>query len=178
MYTVQRGTTLVEQVAVLAILGISTVLALPGLQGLIADARRTATVNELLVTVQLARSEANKRRQAVALCSSKDATSCSGSAKDWDRGWIVFVDEDQDTPPVLDYGEPLLLQGGPAKRGQALYVNRAAFAFKPFGMRSTNGSIVVCDARGGAAARAVVVSPTGRPRVAKTGSDGEPLKCR
>ena len=177
MYTVQRGTTLVEQLAVMSIIGICASLALPGLQGLVADAKRTATVNELLVAVQLARSEAIKRRQPIALCPSKDAASCSGKLADWSRGWIVFVNQDEDAPPVADPGEPLLLQGGPAKGGQTLVVNRAAFAFKPFGMRSTNGSFVVCDARGGAAARAVVVSPIGRPRVTKAASDGEPLDC-
>ena len=177
MYTAQHGSTLVEQLAVLAIIGTSTVLALPGLEGLVADAKRTATVNDLVATVQLARSEAIKRRVPIALCPSRDGASCSATLDDWGRGWIMFANADQDSPPVLDHGEPMLAQGGPARAGQALRVNRAAFAFKPFGMRSTNGSFVVCDRRGPAQARAVVVSPIGRPRVTKATSEGKPLDC-
>lgn len=177
MYTVQHGSTLVEQLAVLAIVATSATLALPGLEGLVADAKRTATVNQWVVTVQLARTEAIKRRLSIALCPSRDGASCSEAPDDWARGWIMFANEDQDSPPVLDPGETLIAQGGPPQAGQALRVNRAAFAFRPFGMRSTNGSVVVCDRRGGAQARAVVVSPTGRPRVTKATSDGKPFDC-
>jgi type IV fimbrial biogenesis protein FimT len=177
MYTAQRGTTLVEQLVVAAIIGISALLALPGLAGLVADAKRTAAINDWVVTVQLARSEAIKRRVPIAVCPSRDGSSCSAALEDWSQGWILFANDDQDTPPVLDHGETLLAQGGPPKAGQTLRVNRAAFAFKPFGMRSTNGSFVVCDQRGPAQARAVVVSPTGRPRVTKEKSDGKPLDC-
>lgn len=177
MNTAQHGTTLVEQLVVLAIIGISTLLALPGLEGLVADAKRTASVNDWVVTVQLARSEAIKRRVAVAVCPSRDGANCSAALEDWSRGWILFANDDQDAPPVRDHGEALLAQGGPPKAGQTLQVNRAAFAFKPFGMRSTNGSFVVCDRRGPTQARAVVVSPTGRPRVTKTTSEGKPLSC-
>lgn len=177
MYTAQHGSTLVEQLMILAIVGTSAAMALPGLQGLVADAKRTATVNEWVVTVQLARSEAILRRVPIALCPSRDGTSCSQALDDWARGWIMFANDDQDAPPVLDQGETLLAQGGPPKAGQTLRVNRAAFAFRPFGMRSTNGSMVVCDQRGSTQARAVVVSPTGRPRVTKATSDGKPFDC-
>jgi type IV fimbrial biogenesis protein FimT len=54
--------------------------------------------------------------------------------------------------------------------------NRPYYEFRP-GRRSTNGSIVFCDGRGAVAARAVIVSYTGRPRVARVDAEGRPLKC-
>jgi hypothetical protein len=40
-----------------------------------------------------------------------------------------------------------------------------------------NGTIVFCDARGSAHARAIIISHTGRPRVAQRDADGKPLRC-
>ena len=54
--------------------------------------------------------------------------------------------------------------------------NRASFQFRPFFWRSTNGTVTFCDERGVAAARAVIVSYTGRPRVSDRGP-GRALTC-
>jgi hypothetical protein len=37
--------------------------------------------------------------------------------------------------------------------------------------------VVFCDRRGAAAAKAVIVSYTGRPRVDRLAPDGKPLQC-
>jgi type IV fimbrial biogenesis protein FimT len=55
--------------------------------------------------------------------------------------------------------------------------NRSAFVFRPFGKRATNGTLVYCDRRREAAARALVISYTGRPRVAAEGPAGRDLDC-
>ena len=44
-------------------------------------------------------------------------------------------------------------------------------------LRATNGTLVVCDARDRAEARAVIVSYTGRPRVAWEDAAGKPYDC-
>jgi hypothetical protein len=54
--------------------------------------------------------------------------------------------------------------------------NRPFYELRPAG-RSTNGTVVFCDRRGAAAARAVIVSFTGRPRVDTRDADGRPLRC-
>ena len=46
-----------------------------------------------------------------------------------------------------------------------------------FGRHSSNGTITICDGRGSAEARAVIVSPNGRARSSKTRADGTPLIC-
>ena len=55
--------------------------------------------------------------------------------------------------------------------------NRPYFDFRPIMRRSTNGTLVFCDERGPAAARAVIVSYTGRPRVDTVAADGARLVC-
>ena len=41
----------------------------------------------------------------------------------------------------------------------------------------TNGTTIFCDGRGAPAAKAVIVSYTGRPRVDRVDADGRPLHC-
>jgi hypothetical protein len=69
----------------------------------------------------------------------------------------------QDTAPVGSAKNTLhTLMRADTFEGIRLRANRKAFTFRPFGIRATNGTFWLCDRRGGA--RAVVVSPAGRPR--------------
>lgn len=158
-----------------AIAGILAGLAIPAFSTLVYDTRRTAAVNSFVTAVQLARSESIKRADEVVLCKTNGGSRCSTSGE-WGPGWLVFVNFDHDSPPKLDAGEPVLLQQArlPAARVTA---NRDAFTFRPFSKASTNGTVTFCDVRGRKSARAVVVSPTGRPRVTTTTSTGGPLTC-
>jgi type IV fimbrial biogenesis protein FimT len=89
---------------------------------------------------------------------------------------MVFVDQDNDSPPRLDGDETLLLHYLPAMQG-SIRSNRAHYIFRPYYRRSTNGTVIFCDRRGSAAARAVIVSYTGRPRVSSTDAGGRRLNC-
>jgi hypothetical protein len=44
-------------------------------------------------------------------------------------------------------------------------------------LAGTTVSFVFCDQRGNSAARAIIVSQTGRPRVAAHDAAGKPLRC-
>ncbi|MEA3277713.1 MAG: GspH/FimT family protein, partial [Pseudomonadota bacterium] len=66
-------------------------------------------VNELVSTLNLARSEAIKRGDRITVCKSADGAACTGSGG-WDQGWIVFVDSDSDA--VVDAGEEVLSVNG------------------------------------------------------------------
>ncbi|HEY8521972.1 MAG TPA: GspH/FimT family pseudopilin [Gammaproteobacteria bacterium] len=167
-----HGFTLWELLCTLAVAGIVVGIAAPSFQDALRNARRSADVDAFVTAVQLARSEAAKRGRTVVLCGSADLTACG---ERYEAGWIVFVDEDGAHPPARAAAEPLLFVHRPA-RGVAVSSNRAVFEFRPFARRSTNGTVTFCDARGGRYARAVVVSYTGRPRVAEP-APGEPLPC-
>lgn len=166
------GITLLELIFALAIGAIVLGAGAPALQTFVLDSRRTADVNAFVTAVQLARSEAAKRGRPVVLCGSADLVTC---AAEYTRGWLVFVDEDDSRPPQRSLDEPLLLAYRPAIEG-TIESNREVYEFRPFQRRSTNGTVTFCDRRGAAAARAVIISYTGRPRVAATGP-GRPLTC-
>jgi len=171
------GFTLWELLWTLLVASVLLGIAVPSLQSFVLDARRTADVNGFVLAVQLARSEAAKRGRAVVVCASADTRSCTSPKVRYDGGWIVFVNEDNVRPPQRSPAEPLIYVHQPDLVG-TITANRDAFEFWPFtNRRSTNGTVVFCDARGPTASRAVIVSYTGRPRVATVGSGGEPLNC-
>jgi type IV fimbrial biogenesis protein FimT len=171
-----RGFTLWELLYSLAIAGIVLAIGVPGLRGFVLDSRRTANVNAFVLAVQLARSEAHKRGRPVVVCKSADAASCSGEELRYDAGWMVFVNDDDVWPPSRSPAELLLYFHAPAA-GARIASNRPVFEFRPFRRRSTNGTVTFCDRRGVEAARAVIVSYTGRPRIAAAGPGGRPLAC-
>jgi len=170
------GTTLMELLTSVAIVAIVATLAAPGLRTLQLDGRRTAVVNGFLHGLFLARSEAIKRAQIVTVCPSSDGTRCDRGARDWSVGWIVFVNRDRDDPPERDPAEELIASSG-AWPGGSITSNRLAYSFRPVTQAVVNGTIVFCDGRGSAHARAIIISHTGRPRVAQRDSAGKALRC-
>jgi type IV fimbrial biogenesis protein FimT len=170
-----RGFTLWELLVTLAIAGVAIALAAPPFTEFLLDGRRTADVNALVIAVQLARSEAAKRGRPVVVCKTADRQRCGGPEIDFTAGWMVFANSDEQSPPHRSAGEPLLYAHTPATDG-TIASNRPFYEFR-VGRRSTNGTVVFCDRRGVRGARAVVISYTGRPRVAERDGDGRPLVC-
>jgi type IV fimbrial biogenesis protein FimT len=169
------GFTLWELIWTLLVASVVLGLGVPSLRTVLLDGRRTADVNGFVLAVQLARSEAAKRGRPVVLCQSFEGESC-GYSERYDAGWLVFVNEDDKNPPQRSPDEPLLWVHQPQLEG-TITGNREVFEFRPFLVRSTNGTLTFCDARGPASARAVIVSYTGRPRVAAVDPRGDPLRC-
>lgn len=170
------GVTLVEVLTTLSVLVVLTTLAAPSFHSLQLDARRTAAVNGFVHSVFLARSESIKRGELVTLCRSSDGQQCNYGAGDWSTGWIVFVNLDRDEPPLRDVTEDLVFSVA-AWPGARISSNRPAYSFRPATQGVVNGTLVFCDARGPAHARAVIISHTGRPRVAQRNAEGKPLRC-
>lgn len=157
-----RGFSLLECLAAVAVAGVVLLLGVPVIREFILDARLTSAVNSLVHGIHVARQEAAHRHLPVVLCRSRDGRRCTPDA-DAANGWLVFVNQDGEQPPQVDGGD-LILQVTPGLPGGRITANRQAFIFRPYGWRSVNGTLVVCDPRGEAAARLVIVSYTGRPR--------------
>ncbi len=170
------GFTLWELLCTLLIAAVVLGAGAPSLHSLVLDTRRTADVNGFVLAVQLARSEAAKRARAVVLCKTADGVHCGDDELRFDAGFMVFVNDDDVKPPERGPSEPLLYRYAPELVG-TITANRRFFEFRPFRQRSTNATVVFCDERGAAAARAVIVSYTGRPRVDSVAPDGSPLEC-
>lgn len=171
-----RGQTLAELVFTMAIVAGLLGWGIPAFQNLRRDASRTREVNQLVHAIHLARSEAIKRNGVVSLCPSVDGRNCGPGGTPWHRGWIVFVNADRDSPAVRDAGEGLLRVFAPWDGG-TVHANRATLSFRPFGQMGVTATFTFCDARGPAAARAVIISQTGRPRVSDRSASNGPLTC-
>lgn len=165
------GLTLVELLAAVAAGAILLTVAVPGFRHLFLEARMTAAVNAMVRDLHLARQAANLRGQTVVLCPGAVATTCPTRGS-WNDGWGVVA---PGHPPGAATTIVLAMRGRQA--GVELQSNRAAFEFRPFTRRDTNGTIGFCDSRGSAAVRAVVISHTGRPRLASSAEARARIKC-
>jgi type IV fimbrial biogenesis protein FimT len=83
----QRGFTIVELMVTLAIAAVLIGLAAPAFNEFLAQRRLTSQVNDFLVGLQYARSEAVRRGARVSL-QSMDA---SDAANEWGKGYCVVV---------------------------------------------------------------------------------------
>lgn len=167
-----RGFTLWELLCTVGIAAVALGTGVPAFRALLLDSRLTGDVNGWVLAVQLARSEAAKRGRPVIVCQTSDTLRCAADPR---AGWMVYVNLDDEYPPERSTTEPLLFADTPQHSGTTVS-NRPYYEFRP-GRRSTNGTTVFCDARGAVAARAVIVSFTGRPRVSSRDPDGRALSC-
>jgi type IV fimbrial biogenesis protein FimT len=112
------GFTLIELMVVVALAAIMLTLAVPSFQNMIANNRITSHTNELVMAINMARSEAVKRNVRVILCRSADPVasppSCGGSANDWTTGWLLFASGDANS--TYQQGVDTLIRVGEAAR--------------------------------------------------------------
>lgn len=172
----QRGVTLPELVFALAIVAGLLGWGVPSFREFRLNAARTREVNQFIQAIYFARGEAIKRNGVVSLCPSRDGRQCAPAGTPWQRGWIVFVNRDRDAPAVRDDGEELLRVYARSDGG-VVKANRSTLSFRPFGQMGVTATFTFCDERGSRAARAVIISQTGRPRVADRSAAGKPLSC-
>ncbi len=178
------GFTLIELMIVVVVLAIFVVVGVPSFQNLIDDNRLVTQANRLVMSLQFARSEALKLRTTVSVCRSADGASCvNDGAQTWETGWIVFVDDNQnsladatDGNGNLDGGEATIIQAvGALSVGNTLRaaapMNRHV-TYLPSGLQdAAQGDFRLCSGinpdinRG----RQISVSPTGRVQTAKGG---------
>lgn len=160
----------------LLLVSVFAAAAMPVYGNLVANGRIRTETSALFHAMHVARKESHMRRTTVSICPSTNGTNCIAS-RDWSSGWIVFNNQDQDEPPQRDTGEALL-QSHRAKSDVQVLANRRGFTFRALDKRATNGTILVCDHQNRGTARALIVSYTGRPRVASENSSGEQYTCR
>lgn len=89
-----RAFTLIELMVTVAVLAIAISLAAPSFSNMLQDNRISALTNELQGTLQLARSEAVKRRGNVLVCrSNADQDDCANGTN-WADGWLMISGDD------------------------------------------------------------------------------------
>lgn len=170
-----RGFTLYELLMTLVLVGIVLATGLPAFSGTMARQRQAIEINALFHAIHLARKESIMRRKVVSLCPSEDGQSCA-PGKDWSAGWIMFENSDRDSPPYVDPGERLL-RSHKVSDDIRIRANRRGFTLRATFLRATNGTFIVCDRQDRTPGKGLVVSYTGRPRVAFERPDGTPYTC-
>jgi type IV fimbrial biogenesis protein FimT len=172
-----RGYTLLELVAALAIalvlLGVAASAVGHGLEAARAGDART----HLLASLARAGSRAGITGTRAVVCSSTDGTSCSGTI-DWSTGWIAFLDADADGEH--DAGEQHLdaVAVLPGRVRLRSTVGRTRITFQGNGGNAgSNVTFTLCDGRGPARARSLVISNTGNLRDAPASAADAAATC-
>ena len=171
----QGAYSLYELLVTLGLFALVLTLGLPSFGNMAASHRVRVEIDKLFHAVHLARKESVVRRRVVTICPTRDAITCEPTL-DWSSGWMMFVNDDRSNAATRDAGEPLLRHSRPEKWVR-ISANRQSFALRATELRATNGTIVFCDPAGRIAPRALVISYTGRPRVADKDSRGRPYRC-
>ena len=179
----QSGVTLVEAMVAILVLSLLLGLGVPGFVTMFKNNRMVSMANELVADINLARSEAIKRNGQVGLCASSTGAACltGASSKQWEGGWTVFYDGDKSgdlgtqdcSSAVLD----CRLAGNKGlDTGMTLRSSFAdALIYKSSGSADQpSGTFGLCDDRGAASGRTVLVSRSGRPRVTSPSANCTP----
>jgi type IV fimbrial biogenesis protein FimT len=167
----KKGFTLVELLITIALMAVISALAVPSFQMLLLKNRISFENERIFETLYYIRTEAIKRNNQVSWCPSSDGLDCDPELS-WMDGWIIFSDQakrgelDHESDKVLRVGVGL-----PA--GYLLYSTKHQkwFGYRPNGTSvgssgSGNTSFIVCTPEEGVDGKRVIVSITGRPRVA------------
>jgi len=170
-----QGFTLYELLITIILVALISSLAVPSLAASMARQRQRVEVDALFHAIHQARKESIMRRKVVSLCPSLDGQVCT-PGRDWSVGWLMFENLDHDSPPQLDDGEPVLVSHRVSDRVR-ISVNRKGFTLRATFLRATNGTFVFCDPEQRITPKALVVSYTGRPRVARHTPEGDLYSC-
>jgi len=181
----RNGFTIIELMFCLAFVAVITAFILPSFHNLLKQQQVKGQINNLVVMIYRARSEAIKRQQVVTICKSSDSETCGGS---WSDGWIMF--EDLNSDGNKNTGEPKITSG----QIEYNYTLRfSAFGstnyirFLQTGLTSYhNGTFTLCpESKNKQLAKAVIFSKTARVRTSKDedndgideNASGEDLIC-
>ncbi len=175
------GFTLLELIVAISIAGILMAMAIPSFSDMMRNNRLTTYANELVTSLNIARSEAVKRGITVYV------RKIGGTATYWsDSGWNVFVDNNGNK--TFETGTDDLLRTYdklPSKfilAGNGGIVNY--ITYQSDGTSNMGGTFALCDISNGNGippkpytSKLIIISPVGRIRMGKdSDNDGIPEK--
>jgi type IV fimbrial biogenesis protein FimT len=180
-----KGFTLVELMITLGLAAILMAVAIPNMRDYMRNSRLTGAVNDVLHSLQVARTEAIKRQQGnVVVCGTANPN-VAAPVCDYTNfnGWIVFQDLDNNWQ--VNGADVVIERHGIVDPSLTVKTDATdrIISFGPSGFENPNGvrlntrTIVVCDARGiaaigtGSTARTVLITQTGRARASSVWSD-------
>lgn len=171
-----RGFTVIELVVTMVLVAILASIAVPAYTTMMANNRMAGEINDFVGSLHFARSEAIKRGLDVVVCKSLDGQMCITTG-DWSQGWVIFQDTNSSqsrdgTGCPGQPCEPLIksisgFQGSHQLVAPGTAANWIRFSRNGF----ANGSdevFTLCEGgKDDKKARAVILDPTGRIRLAE-----------
>jgi type IV fimbrial biogenesis protein FimT len=165
-----KGFTLVELLVTISVAMILLAVAVPRFREMLAGYQLNTQANDFISNSNFAKSEAIRLGRRVTLCPSTNGADCA--AVDWEQGWIIFDDPDNDA--TRDAGETLLAVHAALPAGATMTGNANVDSYISFTadgtarlMNSTafqSGTVTLCQ-QNRALGYAIVLSSTGRVRV-------------
>ena len=156
--TNNAGFTLLELLITLVIAAILASFAVPSFTGIIKNNLMAIQYNELLTNINLTRSEAIKRGTDVKILSNNNAN--------WEGGWIVYDDTDNDNIP--DDTEIIRITSPVSSSITIKFNNGRKITYHSTGLAGTAGTFTFCDDRTDPEyhAKALIINSVGRARAA------------
>lgn len=175
------GYSFPELLAVVAVSGVLTGIAVPPMNAMLQTQRTRSAVGSFVSALHFARSEAIMRSGRAVMCKSASGVSCT-RVGGWEQGWIVFHDSNNNA--AFDAGERLVAQqgavGGLRLTGNQPVANYVSYSASGSAKLTTGafqaGTFTMCPVgtNKNADVRKIVLSGTGRPRSV----NGSAADCR
>lgn len=134
-----RGFTLIELMVTVAVVAIIAVVAVPNMISVVEANRLRGAADEMLASLQHARSEAIRVNGPVSVCRTTTGNTCAGTAGAWDR-WIVVVPELQADGTI----DPIVTQEHTVDAPVEIAGTTDSITFGPTGLASGALTLSTC----------------------------------
>jgi len=144
----ENGVTLIELLIALVISAILMTVGVPSFKGLVHSNRMTTQANEFISSMNLARSEAIKRKVNFDVVSS--------GTNNWGAGWLVKISGGDTLRKFRAFdGSTTLVSDG----------SLDTFQYQASGRANTTDTLYLCDISTGKSGRKITIATTGRVTV-------------
>lgn len=149
----ETGFTLIELMAAVVLAGVLLTMGVPSLSAMVHNNRITTEANEFITALNIARSEAIKRRTNIDVIATG-----SSSSNEWGGGWRIEVSGGD----VLKNYAAFSGNGTLDSNG-----DKTTFQYQASGRVNTADTLFLCDDRSGETGRQISIATTGRVTVAE-----------